>query len=366
MIKVYVISNMYPSKEDAYFGVFVKNFCESFNKKDGINIVAKSVIEGQGKNLLSKMLKYFSFYFHILYKGFFEDYDVIYVHNVSHSVLPVYILLLRKRIKMFKLVLNPHGEDMLITHRLDGFLLKLSLPLIRTADQIVCPSEFYKQAIVDRYKLPLDKIFVSASGGVDLNMFRPQINSGNSLTTKRIGYVSRLSSQKGWNTLLYAVKMLIKSGRFRDVKLVVVGKGESEFEFMELIKELHLENYVEYLGFKSQQALPTVFNSLDVFIFPTLMLESLGLVGLEAMACGIPVIGSNRGGIGDYLVDSQNGFQFNAGDASDLTLKIERFYDLDRDERVSMSKQCLVTASRFSRENIKNEMVKNLFTLIKR
>lgn len=355
---------MYPSSDDAYFGVFVKNFCESLTIEDGVDIIAKSLIKGQGKNLFIKMLKYFSFYISILYKGFFKSYDVVYVHNVSHSVLPIYFLLIKKAFKNFKLVLNPHGEDMIVTHKLDGILLKLSLPLIRKADQLVCPSLFYSEEIVIRYGLNPKKIFVSASGGINLELFKPITPQSLKSREYKIGYVSRLSSQKGWDTLLLAVSQLIKEKEFQNLKVIVVGKGESEDLFLEMIKSLNLNDNIEYLGFKAQKDLPKVFNSLDAFIFPTKMLESLGLVGLEAMACGIPVIGVDRGGIGDYLINDYNGLKFVSEDPISLATQIKKFFSLNSEKRLELKKNALTMADKFSRENIKNQMVQNLATLV--
>ena len=65
---------------------------------------------------------------------------------------------------------------------------------------------------------------------------------------------------------------------------------------------------------------------MHVFIFPTeRQTECLGLVGLEAMACDISVIGAQIGGLRDYLKDGYNGFFFEPGSATDLALKIRNF-----------------------------------------
>ncbi|WP_293783974.1 glycosyltransferase family 4 protein [uncultured Pedobacter sp.] len=360
-LKVYVVSNMYPSEDDAYFGVFVKNFCTGLEQGDQINIVHKSLIKGQGKSALSKLYKYLKFYLNVLFFGFFKKYDIIYIHNVSHSLLPVYALLIKKIFNKFLIIVNPHGEDMIITHSLDGFLLKMSIPLIKLADQIVCPSIFYRDEIVKKYDLNIDKTFISASGGVNLDSFKPKPKSNSS--SRVLGYVSRLAPEKGWDTLLLATHELIKLPEFNNLEVLVVGRGDSEQAFSEMISSLNLNKYVKYLGFKSQLELPEIFNQMDAFVFPTKMYESLGLVGLEAMACGTPVIGSDRGGINDYLQNGINGFKFEPGSHTKLMEQVVNFYSLNQDEKNVLSDNAIKTSLNFSSNSISDRMIENLLKL---
>lgn len=65
---------------------------------------------------------------------------------------------------------------------------------------------------------------------------------------------------------------------------------------------------IKYIGPIPYHSLPEIYCTLDLFIFPTCLEESLGLVGLEAMACEVPVIGSYIGGLKDYIKDKENGF----------------------------------------------------------
>jgi len=361
-LRVYVISNMYPSKTDAYFGVFVKNFCEGIEKDGSISIVCKSLIRGQGKSYYDKLCKYLIFYFSILFNGFFKKYDLIYVHNVSHSILPLYPVILKKMFADFKVVLNPHGEDMIITHKLDGLLLKLSLPFIRRADLIVSPSNYFKLKIIQLYNLDYKRIFVSASGGINLDLFKP-LTPPARIETKTLGFVSRIEADKGWDTVLHAVAKLVMIPEFHNLQVLFVGKGQNVADLLNLAKQLNITQYICYLGFKSQLELPGIFNRLDAFLFPTKMFESLGLVGLEAMACGIPVIGSDRGGINDYLDNNENGYSFKCADASSLVDQIIKFYNLTDFELAKMKDSALETALRFSRQRIVDQMTTKLISL---
>lgn len=101
----------------------------------------------------------------------------------------------------------------------------------------------------------------------------------------------------------------------------------------EKIKELNLLEYCSYLGPKTHQELNELYHQADVMIFPTMLYESLGLVGLEAMACGCPVIGSNIGCLPEYVKDGVTGFLFESGNSHELADKIINFYELSISQR---------------------------------
>ena len=73
------------------------------------------------------------------------------------------------------------------------------------------------------------------------------------------------------------------------------------------VKRLGLEHRVRFLGAKDRAELPVFYNRLDVFVIPSTQ-EALAIVGLEAMACGCPVVSTRCGGAEDYVHDGVNGF----------------------------------------------------------
>ncbi|QNN41452.1 glycosyltransferase family 4 protein [Pedobacter roseus] len=363
-LKLYIVSNMYPSSEDAYYGVFVKNFCNSIIGSPQIKIVSTSFIRGRGTSFLSKLNRYFKFYTSILFKSLFFNYDIIYVHNVSHSILPLYPVLLKRLFSKIRIIINPHGEDMVITHKIDGILLSLSLPFIRKADQIVVPSLYYGNLIAKLYNLNPKKIFISPSGGIDLSVFKVlETKRFVNVQEKNIGFISRIDPDKGWDVLLNAIAILVAFDEFKSLKATFVGKGTDVDRFLKLVDILKLSDHVEYLGFKSQIQLPEIINKFDVFVFPTKMRESLGLVGLESMACGVPVIASDQGGMSDYVKDGVNGFTFKCGDHLSLSGVLKNFFNLSTEEVLDMKKNALETAEVFSSNNVKNNMIANLISI---
>jgi glycosyltransferase involved in cell wall biosynthesis len=122
-----------------------------------------------------------------------------------------------------------------------------------------------------------------------------------------VGY---LIERKGFEYLIKAVNEVLKERD--DVKLKIVGSGPLEKQIKNLIIELDLENNVEIISNLSDEKLLEIYNSSNLFVLPSIVdshgnTEGLGVVLLEAMACKLPVIGSNIGGIPDIIQDKETG-----------------------------------------------------------
>jgi glycosyltransferase involved in cell wall biosynthesis len=96
----------------------------------------------------------------------------------------------------------------------------------------------------------------------------------------------------------------------------------------------------------------------DVFVFPTYRQEeSLGLVGLEAMACGVPVIATKIGGPLGYIVDNENGFLFDIKNVTMLAEKIMAFYKLPEIEKNKMKRNAITTAQTYDSVTVNKDLV---------
>ena len=139
-----------------------------------------------------------------------------------------------------------------------------------------------------------------------------------------------------------------------------VGYGTQTELLEKKIKELDLLEYCSYLGPKTHQEINELYNQADVMIFPTMLYESLGLVGLEAMACGCPVIGSNIGCLPEYVKDGITGFLFESGNSHKLVDKIVGFYELSASQREKMQLQAIKMAQRYDSDKISQMLVNKL------
>lgn len=349
---ILVISNMYPSEKYPNYGVFVKNFYDQLSTSEDSNII---FIKKEPKKIL-KFLNYLQFYYKVFMEYAFGDYDLVYVHYAGYNAPPV--LLAKILNKKIKLIVNVHGSDVTPEKKLERATNFLTNLLLKKSDLIVVPSSYFASIVNEKYAIS-NPVFVSPSGGIDFTVFTSQsMRKKGKNKVFKIGYVSRIDKEKGWDTVLYALERLIYQYA-SEVQLIMVGNGAQNDQALKLIKELKLENHVTKHNLLTHQELVSIYSELDVFIFPSTRAgESLGLVGIEAMACGTPVIGSDAGGIKTYLKDGINGFLFNPGSVSDLIQKIEKYKNLSSEEKKIFSENAIATAKRFDSKKVNEDLIK--------
>jgi len=350
-MKVLLISKIYPSATDPDFGVFITNIERSIIDKGGI--VYRSVVAGRVESRLAKLYKYFVFCLGIYKNLLTKDIDLIYVHFANHSLIP---LLPIYRFSKIPIVINAHGGDIEPAVRKNARLIGvLTRNMIKRAALLIVPSNYYRDVTARLY--PDNVIHVSPSGGVDLALFKPAESPSEQRATLNIGYVSRLDTCKGWDVLLKALSWIKRHHPQLSFHAGIAGFGADYPRFQAMVESLGLERQLTYHGLVKQPQLPEIYRSFDLFVFPTIRPEeSLGLVGLEAMACGLPVIGSRIGGLPEYIRDGSNGYLFAAGDHRELAQKIIAFGSLDSGERRRMRECARDTASRYGRERVADEL----------
>lgn len=140
-----------------------------------------------------------------------------------------------------------------------------------------------------------------------------------------IGYVGRFERHKGLIFLLESLKLLLE--RKREFRLILRGEGSFKKEIIRHISELKIENNVIIDTPKISES--DVYSDIDVLTLPSLGLEGFGLVLIEAMSQGIPIVGSNIGGINEVIKDEHNGILVEPGNALQLA---EAIYRILRDK----------------------------------
>jgi glycosyltransferase involved in cell wall biosynthesis len=141
--------------------------------------------------------------------------------------------------------------------------------------------------------------------GVDTDLFRPELRSPSmrrqllghhSDTGQLLLYIGRLSAEKQIERIRPVLDAL------PNTRLALVGDGP----YRQQLESLFAGSAAQFVGYLSGEALASAYASADAFLFPS-STETLGLVLLEAMAAGCPVVGANRGGIPDIVTDGVNG-----------------------------------------------------------
>lgn len=353
IMKILLISNMYPSAKDKTYGTFVKMFKEGIERNTNDILFDCCFIRGRSNNFMVKVYKYFVFYSVIVYKVLFTKYDFIYNHQITHSA-PV--LRICRYLRKFKLVMNIHGSDVVTINKTSKLLLGIASPLLIDSILIVVPSEYFKNIVLDKILgVSPNQLFVSASGGVCKEVFTCKKNHW--VVTNTIVYVSRIDAGKGWDVLLDAVSELKSRKEIKEKRILFVGYGVQTELLKKRIQELGLLEFCDYLGPKTHQELSELYNQADVMIFPTMLYESLGLVGLEAMACGCPVIGSNIGCLPEYIKDETTGFLFEPGNSHELANRIVDYYNLSDNQKDIMRMQAIKMAGKYDSDEISQRLV---------
>ncbi|WP_217564212.1 glycosyltransferase family 4 protein [Vibrio cholerae] len=344
-MKLLLISNMYPSEDDPYFGSFIRNIKEGLIS-NGIS-VDLITIDGQGKNLKEKLFKYFVFFYKIL-KTNFNKYDAIQLSYPSHTIYPFFL----KPWAWKKLIVRFHGLEIVSDKDYDFFLkIRRLISKLSTymAKLVVVPSEYFKEEIIKLNKNAL--IYKYPSGGIDSNRFFITNNYTNRFDSKclKIGYVGRVDIKKGVDILLTSLR-----GIDFNYELTVVGKGPLLNDMKQMAREMDIN--AKFIGAVDNAELIKFYNEFDVFIFPTERKgESFGNVAIEAMACGVPVIGSDFAGLKEYLVDKYNGLFFTVSDPRSLRDKISYFNSLNIDERIRFSNNAKSTSDKYEKISVSYE-----------
>ena len=123
--------------------------------------------------------------------------------------------------------------------------------------------------------------------------------------SKALLYVGALRPTKGVEYLIYAVPKILKY--IPDLKVTIVGDGPNSKVFEMLVQKLGIQDIIHFVGFVKREDIFSYYYQADLFMMPSLN-EPQGIVALEAMASGLPVVASEVGGIPEMIEDGYNGF----------------------------------------------------------
>jgi len=138
-------------------------------------------------------------------------------------------------------------------------------------------------------------------------------------------YVGRITPRKGLKALLEACSILQSQG-YEDYTLLVIGTGEQREELEAFIKDHNLEAHVKWIGWVEYGRLGAYFQQADIFVFPTFE-DIWGMVALEAMVFGKPVLCSKWAGAAEMVVEGKNGYLFDPYQPEELAIAMRRFLD---------------------------------------
>lgn len=359
-MNILVISNMYPSVADPVYGTFVKNFVEDIRRRNEGGGVDVCTIYGRRKGKLAKAAAYASYYFRLTMALASSRHDLIYVHTITFPILPIRLVSLFRRLP---LVFNVHGDDVLPSNRLKKMLKRIAAPVLPKARMVVCPSEYFRGVLKAEFPaLDQSKVFVSPSGGLKPQFYRPKDRISGPDEPLVLGFVSRIDRGKGWNLFVDAVAEL--NARGIACRGVMAGRGVQTPQLERMIADKGMSGIIDYIGPQRPEDLPELYSSFDLFVFPTCLSESLGLVGVEAMAAGTPVVASRLAGPTGYVIDGTNGFLFEPGNVDALVEAITGYARLDENGRRKMSEAARRKSLEYEAEKVGAELFEKIRSLV--
>ena len=166
-------------------------------------------------------------------------------------------------------------------------------------------------------------------------------------------FIGELVKVKGVTSLIKAIPIIKKA--IPTIRVFIGGAGPQEEELKKLVKELNVEENVEFLGFVSGDEKYSYYKSADLCVFPS-RYETFGIVCLEAMACGKPVVASNVGGIPFLVEEGKIGLLFESGNVNELAERVITLLK-DKELREKMGEAGRERAKEFAWDKIAEQTV---------
>ncbi|WP_297630159.1 glycosyltransferase family 1 protein [uncultured Clostridium sp.] len=224
--------------------------------------------------------------------------------------------------------------------------------IIDNCDGIITVSEFSKEDIANEFNYPKDKIFVTHLAAEDIykplskstcqNIIREKYN----IDKNFILYVGGFSPRKNILGLIEAYSLLSNSLKNSTYLVITGNKGISYERYLNRARELKIEDKVIFTGFIPLDDLPIFYNACETLVYPSFY-EGFGLPPLEAMACGVPVIASNRTSLPEVCTDSA--ILINPSNTQEIAEKITKVLS-DSFLKLSMVNCSLRASKKFSFE----------------
>ena len=283
------------------------------------------------------------------------DYDLIYSHYWLSGIAGQ-ALAARWAVPMLQMFHTLARLKNMAARRLEelepALRLTAETDLVAAVDRVIAANAVEREHLIWHYAADPSRIAVIPCG-VDTELFRP----GDATDARRslgltdgptIVYVGRLAPIKGLDTLLAALARL--RAQQTAAKLLIVGGDTDESldgreaGLRQRVRAAQLDGCVQFLGPQPQEVLRSCYVAADVTVLPSYY-ESFGLVALEAMACGSPVIASRVGGLTTTVRDGVTGLLVPDGDVAALAACLRELLG-DPDRRARMGREGVRWAAR--------------------
>jgi N-acetyl-alpha-D-glucosaminyl L-malate synthase BshA len=263
----------------------------------------------------------------------YENLDLLHVHYAIPHAASAYLARQILGERAPRVVTTLHGTDITVVGS-DRSLLPITRFSILESDGVTVPSQYLKGATYENLDVPKSMPIEVIPNFVDTDFFVPG-------STKRWDHLRRLfGNSQGLLGSNGRPRVLIHNSNFRPLKrledivqvfarvrsevpafLILIGDGPERSRIERMVRSMNLAKYVSFLG-KQLNFLEVLQNS-DVFLLPS-ETESFGLAALEALSCGIPVVGTRVGGMPEVVSEGEFGFLHPVGDVPSMAASVLR------------------------------------------
>ncbi len=275
--------------------------------------------------------------------------DFVHVHYaIPHASAAIFAKQILKSHQIdLPVITTLHGTDITLVGKEETFKTVIKYA-IEQSDLVTSVSEYLKQATYDYFNVQQNIEVIP--NFVSLERFRPKPDIRNMYrkliapnNEKILIHTSNFRKVKRVQDVL---EIYLKVKKHIPTKLIMVGDGPERTNLEKFVRENQLTNCVIFMG--KQEKVEDILAISDVFLMPSES-ESFGLAALEAMACGIPVVASNAGGLPEVIRQDFNGFMADVGDIDKMSEYVINV--LKEDKYSDYSINALRTAQNFD-ENI--------------
>ncbi len=277
--------------------------------------------------------------------------DVIHAHHAAHTA---WVADLCRAIFRTNYMVTVHGTDV-FNASLDRRYIVPTQSALQHADYVTVVSPQTRKWMFKVFGRRFQKKVRTITGGVDIKAYPnrgsvARVNRRYGLEGKQVvAFTGKLIPTKG-------VEYLVQAADNIDAEVFIIGDGP---ERKALMQQARHNPRVHFPGYLSGDLLPEFYRRANVLVVPSVWDEPLGLISLEAMSSGTPVVASNKGGIGEAVKNGYNGYLVRARSAKGIREAVGRILNNPAlEQRMSENARTFIT-ERFSWEVIADHFVKH-------
>lgn len=269
---------------------------------------------------------------------------------VHEHFIPLFV---RPLIKLFLNCAILHTEHGIATYKImeRGRLRQVLTSYdLRYCDLVLANSKASKDALIQAFRHPIENVRIIYLG-IDLTNFviQPKINTDSG--KKFVGFVGRIRNlEKGVDYLPAVARAILALGR-TDVEFIILGDGPDRMKLEKLCEQLGVSHLFTFLGFQKDVA--AIVGSFDVLLMPSRM-EAFGLAAIEALACNVPVVAFDVGGLNEAIGECPIARLVPFGDVDAMARTVVEYLNMSK-EKISGGREYAIR--HFSNQRMVSELM---------